>query len=183
MLKCGLVVFGDYEPGSMVTVDRKYFTADFGLFQNVIKSIACTDGGIVKNAAGDGLVAALEVRRKKLQLKKKTRARFAYVKLKKNRLAYIFIIIPYSTPLSKKKLFDEYKQEIQGSEADPMLHCILISNSLPHEIGVRHNLIDKYDNFSLDGIVQEMRKVKKKSKQAYDCFGFKKRMKKGRVFI
>ena len=64
MLKCGLVVFGDYEPGSMVTVDRKYFTADFGLFQNVIKSIACTDGGIVKNAAGEGLVAALEVRRK-----------------------------------------------------------------------------------------------------------------------
>lgn len=61
VLKYGLVVYGDYEPSSLVTVDRKYFTSDLGLFQDIFKNITCADGGIVRNAATEGLVAALEV--------------------------------------------------------------------------------------------------------------------------
>lgn len=56
-----MVIFGDYEPGSMVTVDRKYFTSDLSLFQEIFRSISCVDGGIVRNATTEGLVAALEV--------------------------------------------------------------------------------------------------------------------------
>lgn len=56
-----MVVFGDYDPASAVTVDRKYFTSDLGLFQQVFRAIHCANGGILRNAAGEGLVAALEV--------------------------------------------------------------------------------------------------------------------------
>lgn len=62
-MKYGLVIFGDYEPLSTPTVDRKYFTADPILFQDVFKSISCENGGIVKNAVQEGMVAALEVNR------------------------------------------------------------------------------------------------------------------------
>lgn len=61
MLRCGLVVFGDYEPLSEITVDRKYFTPDLILFQDIFKSIECKYGGPVKNAVEEGMVAALEV--------------------------------------------------------------------------------------------------------------------------
>lgn len=60
-MKYGLVIFGDYEPLSITTVDRKYFTADPILFQDVFKSIDCQNGGIIKNAVQEGMVAALEV--------------------------------------------------------------------------------------------------------------------------
>lgn len=60
-MKYGLVIFGDYEPLSVATVDRKYFTADPILFQDVFKSINCQNGGIIKNAVQEGMVAALEV--------------------------------------------------------------------------------------------------------------------------
>ncbi|KAG2185607.1 hypothetical protein INT44_002400 [Umbelopsis vinacea] len=61
ILKYGLVVYGDYEPSSTVTVDRKYFTSDFSLFHSVFKNINCSQGGILKNAVYEGLVAALEL--------------------------------------------------------------------------------------------------------------------------
>ena len=61
MLKYGLVVYGDYEPYSTVTVDRKYFTSNYQLFQNVVKNIKFTNGGILRNAITEGLVAAMEV--------------------------------------------------------------------------------------------------------------------------
>lgn len=61
VLKYGLVVFGDYEPFSVATVDRKYFTSDPVQFQDIFKSIPFRNGGIVKNAVGEGMVAALEV--------------------------------------------------------------------------------------------------------------------------
>jgi hypothetical protein len=63
-LKYGLVVFGDYEPFSAVTVDRKYFTSDPALFLEIFKNITCENGGMVKNAIEEGMVAALEVRNK-----------------------------------------------------------------------------------------------------------------------
>jgi hypothetical protein len=56
------VVFGDYQPLSNVTVDRKYFTADPIFFQDIFKSIVCMNGGIIKNAVEEGMVAALEVK-------------------------------------------------------------------------------------------------------------------------
>lgn len=62
MLKYGLVVYGDYEPFSTVTVDRKYFTGNYQLFQDVVKSITFANGGILRNAITEGLVAAMEVR-------------------------------------------------------------------------------------------------------------------------
>lgn len=55
------MVFGDYEPCSAVTVDRKYFISDPVLFQDIFKSISCQNGGILKNAIEEGMVAALEV--------------------------------------------------------------------------------------------------------------------------
>ncbi|KAG0733406.1 hypothetical protein G6F23_013378 [Rhizopus arrhizus] len=60
ILKYGLVVFGDYEPLSEITVDRKYFTSDPILFQDIFKSIECKYGGPLKNAVEEGMVAALE---------------------------------------------------------------------------------------------------------------------------
>jgi hypothetical protein len=57
-------VFGDYEPFSAVTVDRKYFTSDPALFLEIFKNITCENGGMVKNAIEEGMVAALEVRNK-----------------------------------------------------------------------------------------------------------------------
>lgn len=54
-------MFGDYEPLSAVTVDRKYFTSDPVLFQDIFKTISCQNGGIIKNAVEEGMVAALEV--------------------------------------------------------------------------------------------------------------------------
>ncbi|KAI8097787.1 mediator complex subunit 25 von Willebrand factor type A-domain-containing protein [Halteromyces radiatus] len=116
VLKYGLVVYGDYNPCSTVTVDRKYFTSELGLFQNILKSIQCKDGGILKNAAAEGLVAAME-------------------------------------------LFDDYREESDMVNQDPLLHCILVSNSLPYKTGVVNNLKDRYNNFTLDDIAAEMKKV------------------------
>lgn len=56
-------------------------------------------------------------------------------------------------------MFDEYKQEMDSSGPDPVLHCILISNSLPHNSKVTHNLNDKYDGFTMDSVIREMREV------------------------
>lgn len=57
-------------------------------------------------------------------------------------------------------MFDEYRTELEGMAGEPTLHCILISNSLPHQIGTRQNLDDKYSNYTFENIVQDMRKVK-----------------------
>lgn len=54
-------MFGDYEPFSVTTVDRKYFTSDPLQFQDIVKHIPFREGGIIKNAVGEGMVAALEV--------------------------------------------------------------------------------------------------------------------------
>lgn len=54
-------MFGDYEPFSVATVDRKYFTSDPIQFQDIVKRIPFREGGIIKNAVGEGMVAALEV--------------------------------------------------------------------------------------------------------------------------
>ncbi|KAI9486701.1 MAG: mediator complex subunit 25 von Willebrand factor type A-domain-containing protein [Benjaminiella poitrasii] len=111
VLKYGLTIFGDYEPLSTNTVDRKYFTSDSIMFQDILKSISCKKGGIIKNAVEEGLVAALE-------------------------------------------LFDEYREELDGKEL--IQHCILISNSIPHQIGARCNLLDKYSGMKLDDIARAM---------------------------
>ncbi|KAL1923707.1 uncharacterized protein VTP21DRAFT_8687 [Calcarisporiella thermophila] len=60
-LKYGLVVYGDYEPFSAVTVDRKYFTQDFRTFSNMLRNLEFRNGGLLQNATGEGLVAALEM--------------------------------------------------------------------------------------------------------------------------
>ncbi|KAG2183632.1 hypothetical protein INT43_006640, partial [Umbelopsis isabellina] len=115
ILKYGLVIYGDYEPSSAVTVDRKYFTSDFSLFHSVFKNINCSQGGILKNAVFEGLVAALE-------------------------------------------LFDDYKANADASLSDPIFHCILVAASLPYNMSVRCNVSEKYDQFRLPEIVEEMRK-------------------------
>lgn len=69
------MVFGDYQPLSDVTVDRKYFTSDPIFFQEIFKSIVCMKGGIIKNAVEEGMVAALEVHinaTKRIKLPSKT---------------------------------------------------------------------------------------------------------------
>ncbi|KAI8394137.1 mediator complex subunit 25 von Willebrand factor type A-domain-containing protein [Radiomyces spectabilis] len=115
VLKYGLVIYGDYGPSSAVTVDRKFFTSDLSLFQKIFKSIVCADGGIVRNAVVEGLVAALE-------------------------------------------MFDQYKEEGLQANYESMMHCILISNSFPLKQAAQFNLDNKYDNFSLHRVAEEMKK-------------------------
>lgn len=44
---------------------------------------------------------------------------------------------------------------------EPIRHCVLISNSIPHQSGAKCNLTDKYGGFKFDDIVTEMRAVNK----------------------
>ncbi|OZJ06003.1 hypothetical protein BZG36_01098 [Bifiguratus adelaidae] len=61
VLRYGIVVYGDYEPTSHVTVDRKAMTLDYEKFHNVMRSLAFASGGMLRNAVEEGLVGALEL--------------------------------------------------------------------------------------------------------------------------
>jgi len=60
-LKCGLVVFGNYEPRSRSPVTKYYFEESISQFEKLLTSIEFEDGGMRENAVAEGLVAALEV--------------------------------------------------------------------------------------------------------------------------
>jgi hypothetical protein len=62
-LKCGLIVFGNYEPISRSPVTRYYFEENLSQFEKLIAGIEFEDGGMRENAVAEGLVAALEVTR------------------------------------------------------------------------------------------------------------------------
>ncbi|CAJ0764020.1 6182_t:CDS:2 [Entrophospora sp. SA101] len=57
------------------------------------------------------------------------------------------------------EMFDVYERNNKRSNIQKK-HCILISNSLPCIDPVHHNLHDKYDMFTMDNIIDEMKKVK-----------------------
>ncbi|KAK9753545.1 hypothetical protein K7432_017951, partial [Basidiobolus ranarum] len=61
VLKLGLVIYGDYEPSRVITVDGKYFTSDYQFFRNILEKIKFTQGGPLKNAVAEGLIGALEM--------------------------------------------------------------------------------------------------------------------------
>jgi hypothetical protein len=60
-LKCGLIVFGNYEPISRSPVTTYYFEENLSQFEKLITGIEFEDGGMRENAVAEGLVAALEV--------------------------------------------------------------------------------------------------------------------------
>ena len=60
-MKCGLVVFGNYEPISRSPVTTYYFEENLSQFEKLITGIEFEDGGMRENAVAEGLVAALEV--------------------------------------------------------------------------------------------------------------------------
>lgn len=60
-MKCGLVVFGNYEPISRSPVTTYYFGENLSEFEKLITGIEFEDGGMRENAVAEGLVAALEV--------------------------------------------------------------------------------------------------------------------------
>ncbi|CAJ0837021.1 2287_t:CDS:10 [Entrophospora sp. SA101] len=55
------------------------------------------------------------------------------------------------------EMFDVYERNNKRSNIQKK-HCILISNSLPCIDPVHHNLHDKYDMFTMDNIIDEMKK-------------------------
>lgn len=60
-MKCGLIVFGNYEPISRSPVTTYYFEENLSQFEKLITGIEFEDGGMRENAVAEGLVAALEV--------------------------------------------------------------------------------------------------------------------------
>uniref|UniRef100_A0A1D1XTW3 Mediator of RNA polymerase II transcription subunit 25 n=1 Tax=Anthurium amnicola TaxID=1678845 RepID=A0A1D1XTW3_9ARAE len=119
-LKCGLIVFGNYEPFSRSPFTAYYFDENLLQFEKLITGIEFEDGGMRENAVAEGLVAALE-------------------------------------------MFDTYQSQIkpETSEATEIIkHCLLISNSHPCPDLVHRNLDEKYDQFSMKQIVEEMKNQK-----------------------
>ncbi|CAI2177279.1 3077_t:CDS:10 [Funneliformis geosporum] len=114
-LKCGLVIFGNYEPISRSPVTTYYFEENLSQFEKLITSIEFEDGGMRENAVAEGLVAALE-------------------------------------------MFDAYKSRTNSETLEPRKHCLLISNSHPCPDLVHRNIDEKYDQFSMNQIVEEMQK-------------------------
>lgn len=65
-----------------------------------------------------------------------------------------------SLNLTNIQLFDEYKEKRYPNDtSEPIRHCILIANSLPYSVGVRYNVSEKFDNYTLSEIGNEMAKV------------------------
>lgn len=62
LVRCGLTIYGDYQPSSTSTVDTRYFTNDPISFLRELRLIKFEYGGVFRNAVTEGLVSALEVR-------------------------------------------------------------------------------------------------------------------------
>lgn len=60
-MRCGLAIYGDYQPNSTSTVDTRYFTNDPLSFLRELRLIKFEYGGVFRNAVTEGLVSALEV--------------------------------------------------------------------------------------------------------------------------
>ncbi|RHZ85490.1 hypothetical protein Glove_65g77 [Diversispora epigaea] len=60
ILRCGLVVFGNYEPYSPFSVQSHYF-GGLTQFEELLTETEFADGGTYENAVSEGLVAALEM--------------------------------------------------------------------------------------------------------------------------
>ncbi len=56
-------------------------------------------------------------------------------------------------------MFDAYKGRMKAETLEPRKHFLLISNSHPCPDLVHRNIDEKYDQFSMKQIVEEMRKV------------------------
>lgn len=67
--------------------------------------------------------------------------------------------VVYEGLCSALEMFDSY-QEQSGSESniEPIRHCILIGNSLPHACNVKFNQKEENDNLSVQGICQKLKK-------------------------
>ncbi|KAF8936896.1 Mediator of RNA polymerase II transcription subunit 25, partial [Haplosporangium gracile] len=61
LVRCGLAIYGDYQPSSAATVDTKYFTNDPLTFLRELRHIRFEYGGVFRNAVAEGLVSALEM--------------------------------------------------------------------------------------------------------------------------
>ncbi|KAG0062263.1 Mediator of RNA polymerase II transcription subunit 25, partial [Linnemannia elongata] len=61
LVRCGLAIYGDYQPSSPATVDTKYFTNDPLTFLRELRHIRFEYGGVFRNAVAEGLVSALEM--------------------------------------------------------------------------------------------------------------------------
>lgn len=61
LVRCGLTIYGDYQPSSTSTVDARYFTNDPVSFIRELRGIRFEYGGVFRNAVTEGLVSALEV--------------------------------------------------------------------------------------------------------------------------
>ncbi|CAG8442244.1 2174_t:CDS:10 [Funneliformis caledonium] len=56
------------------------------------------------------------------------------------------------------EMFDAYKSQTKSENLEPRKHCLLISNSHPCPDLVHRNIDEKYDQFSMNQIVEEMKK-------------------------
>ncbi|KAF9017810.1 Mediator of RNA polymerase II transcription subunit 25 [Haplosporangium bisporale] len=61
VVRCGLAIYGDYQPNSTSTVDTRYFTNDPLSFLRELRLIKFEYGGVFRNAVTEGLVSALEM--------------------------------------------------------------------------------------------------------------------------
>ncbi|KAG0293324.1 Mediator of RNA polymerase II transcription subunit 25, partial [Dissophora globulifera] len=61
LVRCGLAIYGDYQPSSASTVDTRYFTNDPVSFLRELRQIKFEYGGVFRNAVTEGLVSALEM--------------------------------------------------------------------------------------------------------------------------
>ncbi|KAJ2302379.1 hypothetical protein IWW52_004444, partial [Coemansia sp. RSA 2704] len=60
-VRLGVVFYGDYFPYSMQTCSTQYFTSNYREFTKIIKAHRFCEGGQLRCAATEGLVAALEM--------------------------------------------------------------------------------------------------------------------------
>ncbi|KAI8600903.1 mediator complex subunit 25 von Willebrand factor type A-domain-containing protein [Dissophora ornata] len=61
LVRCGLAIYGDYQPSSTSTLDTRYFTIDPVSFIRELRQIKFEYGGVFRNAVTEGLVSALEM--------------------------------------------------------------------------------------------------------------------------
>ncbi|CAG8523574.1 7862_t:CDS:2 [Ambispora leptoticha] len=130
-LKCGLVVFHHYRPFSATPVESRYFSQDSLKFLEQLKELEFKHGGMSKNAVAEGLAAALEM--------------FEQYEIRKgDGVGGGGGSVSNGSASSSTPLFE------------PKRHCILISNSEPLADPVHFNFDEKYDNFTIGQICEEM---------------------------
>ncbi|KAF9399726.1 hypothetical protein BGX21_005735, partial [Mortierella sp. AD011] len=61
LVRCGLAIYGDYQPSSASTIDTRYFINDPITFLRELRQIKFEYGGVFRNAVTEGLVSALEM--------------------------------------------------------------------------------------------------------------------------